>query len=196
MVVGLLAILKAGAAYLPLDPAYPAARLAFMLEDARPSLILTEAGSALPSGPPRLVIDETEAAELSDRNPTDTDRRVPLGVDHPAYVIYTSGSTGTPKGVVVTHRGIAALVAVQSRHLGVTAESRVLQFASLSFDGSVWEIVMALANGAEPGAAAGRARSTGQRSGWPWPSNGSRHATLPPTVLATIPLAHDWRSTA
>ena len=117
MVVGLLAILKAGAAYLPLDPAYPAARLAFMLEDARPSLILTEAGSSLPPGPPRLVIDEAEAAEPPERNPTDRDRRAPLRVDHPAYVIYTSGSTGTPKGVVVTHRGIAALAAAHVRHL-------------------------------------------------------------------------------
>src|ERR1700722_17509447 len=187
MVVGLLAILKAGAAYLPLDPTYPAARLAFMVEDARPMLILAEAGSALPpSDAPRLVIDETERGESSD--PTDTDRRTPLSVDHPAYVIYTSGSTGMPKGVVVTHRGIAALAAAQVRHLGVTAESRVLQFASLSFDASLWDIVMALTSGASlvlppldalAGAALGAVLAEQRIT----------HATLPPAVLNTIPLA-------
>jgi amino acid adenylation domain-containing protein len=187
MVLGLLAILKAGAAYLPLDPAYPEPRLAFMFADARPSLILTEAGSALPSGPPRLVIDGAEAGESSDRNPTDTDRRAPLSVDHPAYVIYTSGSTGTPKGVVVTHRDIAALATAQARHLGIRAESRVLQFASLSFDASLWELMMALANGASlilpsPDALGGAAL------GAVLDEQRITHATLPPAVLATIPL--------
>jgi non-ribosomal peptide synthetase component F len=130
-VVGLLAILKAGAAYLPLDPACPTARLAVMLGDARPSLILTEAGSFLPLGPPRLVIDETEAEESCDRNPTDTDRRAQLALDHPACVIHTSGSSGTAKSVVVTHRGIAALAEDQTDRLGLSPRARVAQLASM-----------------------------------------------------------------
>jgi nonribosomal peptide synthetase DhbF len=188
MVVGLLAIMKAGAAYLPLDPAYPAARLAFMLADAKPSLILIEAGSVMPPGPPRLVISEAEAIETEEHNPTDRDRRTPLSVDHPAYVIYTSGSTGTPKGVVVTHRGVAALAASHVQHLGVTAEARILQFASLNFDASIWEMAMALANGAalvlpSPDALSGAAL------GAVIANERVTHATLPPAVLSTLPIA-------
>ena len=186
MVIGLLAILKAGAAYLPLDPGYPAGRLAFMLADAKPSLILSEAGSSLPPGPPRLVI--AEAAESPECNPTDSNRRIPLSVDHPAYLIYTSGSTGTPKGVVVTHRGIAALVEAQTDRLGLSPRARVLQFASLNFDASVWEMVMALASGAalvlpSPDALSGPAL------GAIMSDERVTHATLPPAVLSTLPLA-------
>ena len=188
MVVSLLAILKAGAAYLPLDPAYPAARLAFMLADAKPSLILSEAGSSLPPGPPRLVITEAQAAESPEYNPTDHDRRTSLSVDHPAYVIYTSGSTGTPKGVVVTHAGIAALAEAQTDRLGLSPRARVLQFASLNFDASVWEMVMALASGAalvlpSPDALSGPAL------GAVMSNERVTHATLPPAVLSTLPTA-------
>jgi nonribosomal peptide synthetase DhbF len=186
IVVGLLAILKAGAAYLPLDPAYPAGRLAFMLADAKPSLILTEAGSSLPPGPPRLVIAEAEVAESPECNPTDRDRRTSHSVDHPAYIIYTSGSTGTPKGVVVTHRGIAALAEAQADRLGLSPRARVLQFASLNFDASVWEMVMALAGGSAlvlpssdllsgPGLESVMANER------------VTHATLPPAILSTLP---------
>ncbi|HWX30080.1 MAG TPA: amino acid adenylation domain-containing protein [Steroidobacteraceae bacterium] len=186
MVVGLLAILKAGAAYLPLDQAYPAGRLAFILADARPSLILTEAGSSLPPGPPHLIIGETEAAEAPERNPTDRDRRAPLSIEHPAYIIYTSGSTGTPKGVVVTHRGIAALAASHIRHFGLNVESRVLQFASLNFDASVWEMVMALTSGAALVLASPDALS-GPALGALISNERVTHATLPPAVLSTLP---------
>ncbi len=190
MVVALLAILKAGGAYLPLDPAYPAARLAFMLKDARPALILTEVDSSLPQEPRHLVIAEAEAEALPEHNPTDLDRRTPLQVDHPAYVIYTSGSTGTPKGVVATHRGIAALAEAQTDRLGLSPRARVLQFASLNFDASLWEIVMALASGAglvllPPDALSGPALRTTlveQRIS---------HALLSPTVLATLEPGHD-----
>ena len=187
MIVGLLAILKAGAAYLPLDLAYPAARLALMLDDARPGLILANAETAprLPAGYGYLVIEADGDTADGDTNPTDAQRLSALAVGHPAYVIYTSGSTGRPKGVVVTHAGVAALAAAQVERLGVTAASRVLQFASLNFDASLWEVVMALTSGAAlvlapPEALSGlplRALLAGQRV---------THATLPPAVLATL----------
>ena len=187
MIVGLLAILKAGAAYLPLDLAYPAARLALMLDDARPGVIMASAETAprLPAGYRYLVIEADGDTADGDTNPTDPQRLSALAVGHPAYVIYTSGSTGRPKGVVVTHAGVAALAAAQVERLGVTAASRVLQFASLNFDASLWEVVMALTSGAAlvlapPEALSGpplRALLASQRV---------THATLPPTVLATL----------
>ena len=187
MIVGLLAILKAGAAYLPLDLAYPGARLGLMLDDARPRLILTDAETAsrLPADIPFLVIEADGDTTDGDTNPTDAQRRGALAVGHPAYVIYTSGSTGRPKGVVVTHAGVTALAAAQVERLGVTAASRVLQFASLNFDASLWEVVMALTSGAAlvlapPEALSGpplRALLAGQRV---------THALLPPAVLATL----------
>src|ERR1700689_3620412 len=107
MVVGLMVILKAGAAYLPLDLAYPASRLALMLEDARPGLILADAETQaqLPAGMPYLVIEADGDTTDGDTNPTDAQRLSALSVGHPAYVIYTSGSPGTPKGACNTHRG-------------------------------------------------------------------------------------------
>jgi len=187
MIVGLLAILKAGAAYLPLDLAYPAARLALMLDDAQPGLILTDAETAprLPAGIPHLVIETDSDTADGDTNPTDAQRLSALVAGHPAYVIYTSGSTGRPKGVVVTHAGIAALAAAQVEQLSVTAASRVLQFASLNFDASLWEVAMALTSGAAlvlapPEALSGpplRALLAAQRV---------THATFPPAVLATL----------
>ncbi|WP_268744757.1 non-ribosomal peptide synthetase [Amycolatopsis decaplanina] len=112
VLLAILAVHKAGAAYLPLDPDYPAERLAAMLADARPKVILTE--PELLESLPRtkietlalcaLVTEDRQAHDLTDR-----DRVRPLGPEHPAYVIYTSGSTGTPKGVVVPHRGVVNL---------------------------------------------------------------------------------------
>ncbi|WP_344929845.1 condensation domain-containing protein, partial [Streptosporangium carneum] len=112
LVVALLAVLKAGAAYLPVDPDYPAERIGFMLGDAAPVLTLTtaEQASGLPAGPPPLVLDDSGTVEAlarcSDADVVDADRVVPLSLGHPAYVIYTSGSTGRPKGVVVEHRSL------------------------------------------------------------------------------------------
>ncbi|MBV8281188.1 MAG: amino acid adenylation domain-containing protein, partial [Candidatus Eremiobacteraeota bacterium] len=113
MVVSLLAVLKAGAAYLPLDPDYPPERLAYVLRDAQPACVLTTAQVAarLPDKPPRLLLeDPTTLSALSrslDIDPTDGQRTHPLVPQHPAYVIYTSGSGGQPKGVVIEHRNLA-----------------------------------------------------------------------------------------
>ena len=156
LVTCLLAVLKAGAAYLPLDTDYPSERIAFMLADAAPMLVVTDAPTVgcVPDGSstPRLSLDDpaTVAAlqDSPDTDPTDGDRVQPLWPQHPAYVIYTSGSTGWPKGVVVGHTGVSSMVAAQVERLGVDGHSRVLQFASPGFDASFWELSMALLSGA------------------------------------------------
>ncbi|WP_435608930.1 amino acid adenylation domain-containing protein [Streptomyces sp. C10-9-1] len=156
-----VAVMKAGAAYLPVDPAYPRARITAMLDDTAPLLMLTARAADDPDlAPrvPRLYADaeggspdgeeEPLPGGLSGTGPGDGERPVPLRPEHPAYVIYTSGSTGRPKGVVVTHTGLAGLVAAQRDRLRPAPPSRVLQFASPSFDASVWELTTALLTGA------------------------------------------------
>ncbi|THA26460.1 amino acid adenylation domain-containing protein [Streptomyces sp. RKND-216] len=153
-VVAMLAVLKSGAAYLPLDPSYPAERLRFMLRDARPCCVVTDTAAghddAL-SGAPVLTLDASgTAAELRDASPAplaDADRRAPLLPAHPAYVIYTSGSSGTPKGVVVAHRNAAALVAWGLAEFGPRSLAHTLAATSFSFDVSVAEIFPTLAHG-------------------------------------------------
>nr|UXE44293.1 linear gramicidin synthase subunit D [uncultured bacterium] len=147
LVAALLGILKAGGAYLPLDPAYPPERLAFMLSDSGTRLLLTQ--SALEAALPRhaaqvLCLDpqQPSVAAESEANP-----KSPVAPQNLAYVIYTSGSTGRPKGTQLPHRGLCNVVAAQQRALGIERGSRVLQFASLSFDASVFEVVMALGSG-------------------------------------------------
>lgn len=149
--VAVLAVLKAGAAYVPMDPMYPVDRLEYMLADAKPKYLLTESylrgkwGIADDVGTALLFPREMEAVLAEqDRQAPKTD----VQVDQLAYIIYTSGSTGRPKAVMVPHRGLIniALSAIQTFDL--KRDSRVLQFASLSFDASVWEIFMALLSGA------------------------------------------------
>jgi amino acid adenylation domain-containing protein len=154
MMVAVLAVLKAGAGYLPIDPSYPADRIAFMLEDARPAWLLTTADIAAgrtEAATPQLVLDaeatRTALAAQPERNPTDADRARPLLPDNPAYVIYTSGSTGRPKGVTVSHRAVANLAAWARSDIGAERLSRVLAATSLSFDVSVFEMFGPLVTG-------------------------------------------------
>src|ERR687885_723855 len=147
MVVGLLGILKAGGAYVPLDPAYPPERLVFMVEDAQIRLLLTQARlvESLPKhqGPIVCVDTDREIIELqSEENP-----QCNFTPENLAYVIYTSGSTGKPKGVLVPHSGVSNLATALHRICNVQPNIRILQFASLSFDGSVTELVMTLLAG-------------------------------------------------
>ncbi|MER7004922.1 amino acid adenylation domain-containing protein [Dactylosporangium sp. NPDC000555] len=146
--VAMLAVLKAGGAYLPIDVGYPADRIAFMLGDARPDLVLTTRDAGVPAlhradGPAPLLIDELDA-DCADPGDPAVARRP----DGAAYVIYTSGSTGRPKGVLVTHRGVASMLADQEEGLGLRPGGRVLLYASPSFDASVWEFCAALLTGA------------------------------------------------
>jgi amino acid adenylation domain-containing protein len=152
MIVGLLAILKAGGAYLPLDPSYPKDRLAYMLDDAKPAVLLTQSPllSMLPDsvatmGNAVFCLD-TQAAALA-AYPLDNPAH-PALAGNLAYVIYTSGSTGKPKGVLLQHGGLSNLVEAQVQAFQVRASQRVLQFASFNFDASTSEIFMALSCGA------------------------------------------------
>lgn len=149
MVVGLLGILKAGGAFLPLDPTYPEKRLAFMLEDASPKVVLTQERFAaeIPQDHARVVCLDSEWHLFS--NEPDQNPVASVTGDNLAYVIYTSGSTGQPKGVLITHRAICnrLLWGVKTRQL--EHRDRLLQKASLSFDLSVWECFGPLAAGAQ-----------------------------------------------
>ncbi|MFJ8043304.1 amino acid adenylation domain-containing protein [Kitasatospora sp. NPDC096147] len=179
--VALLAVLKAGAAYLPLDPDYPAARLAHMLDDAAPRLLLTtpELHRRLPA---------TTVAHLYPGTGDDSSAPLPVArPEHPAYVIHTSGSTGRPKGVVVTHRGVAAMAATQRERLRVTPAARVLHLASVSFDAAFWELSMALLSGACLEIDAREALLPGPALADRVREHGITHLTLPPAALAVLP---------
>ncbi|MDL4818704.1 amino acid adenylation domain-containing protein, partial [Actinomadura opuntiae] len=143
-VVALLAVVKAGGAYLPIDPQYPGPRVAFILDDARPVVILTDRATdaVLPqSDIPRLYLDEERAPR---RSPvTDTDRLRPLRPEHLAYVIYTSGSTGVPKGVAITQCNVADL----ALHGWPEPGGRTMLLSSISFDASAFETWPALMAG-------------------------------------------------
>ncbi|HEX8904103.1 MAG TPA: condensation domain-containing protein, partial [Longimicrobiaceae bacterium] len=140
MTVALLGILKAGAAYVPLDPAYPAERLAFMLADSGARLLLTQGALAdrLPAGTARVVRLDADASAIALHAPGRP--RVSVWPDHLAYVIYTSGSTGRPKGVAMPHRPLVNLLAWQRRDWRAPAAAVTLQFAPLGFDVSFQEI--------------------------------------------------------
>lgn len=150
MIIALLGILKAGGAYVPLDPDYPAERLAFMLEDCGARKLVTEESlraslPPLPVGCDVIYLDR-DASDLAAER--DDEPRSDVGLSHLAYAIYTSGSTGRPKAALVTHRGLLNLALSEKHLFGIGPQSRVLQFASLSFDTSISEIAMALCSGA------------------------------------------------
>lgn len=147
----LIAIHKAGAAYLPLDPEAPPARLALTLEDAQPALLLTTSAIAgrLPvNGLPCLFLDRTNTAAAPARNPVDADRKRPLSGADTAYVIYTSGSTGRPKGVVVPHRGLTNFLGAMRDALRVTADDRLVAVTTIAFDIAALELYLPLTLGA------------------------------------------------
>jgi amino acid adenylation domain-containing protein len=188
MVVSLLAALKAGAAYVPLDPGLPAERLAYMLDDSGVPLVLVQAAllGTVPAceGVRVLAVDalaERLAAEPAE-NPA-----VGAGPDSLAYVIYTSGSTGRPKGVMVPHRGVANLAYALARRFGIDGTSRVLQFASLSFDAAVAELFDALLAGATLVLASREELLPGPGLLETLRRGRVTVATLPPSVLAMLP---------
>nr|QEO74557.1 AMP-dependent synthetase and ligase [uncultured bacterium] len=164
MVVALLAVMKAGAAYLPLDPEYPAERVAFVLGDAHPACVLTTgaAASRLPQGHRRLLLDETELIE-SLRRQTAAD---PAGLASPAglaYLIYTSGSTGRPKGVCVSHRACVNFLSSIGSDVDFRQDDVLLAITSLSFDIAVLELYLPLLCGATAVVASREDASDGRR---------------------------------
>ncbi|MFF4036986.1 amino acid adenylation domain-containing protein [Streptomyces sp. NPDC001816] len=163
LVVAMLGVLKAGAAYLPIDTEYPEERVRFMIEDAKPSYVVTLQATAarLPADAPLLVLDDAATQEeltahpAWSHDPTDIERTGPLTPAHPAYVIYTSGSTGTPKGVAVPHHSITNFITVHRESVFACAadpsDSRPLRVAlttSISFD-AVWDQLSCLLEGHE-----------------------------------------------
>ncbi|MBV9788631.1 MAG: amino acid adenylation domain-containing protein, partial [Chloroflexi bacterium] len=148
MLVGLLGVLKAGAAYVPLDPAYPQERIALMLRDAEIGVLLTQEHLAerVPQAAMQIVrldADWRRIAQIPSHNPDSA-----ISATNLAYVMYTSGSTGTPKGVMIPHQSLVNYVQSAQAAYGINADDRILQFASLSFDTSAEEIYLALASGA------------------------------------------------
>ncbi|WP_189176678.1 non-ribosomal peptide synthetase [Streptomyces lasiicapitis] len=194
MLTAILAVTKAGAAWVPVDPEYPASRIAGLLASAGPLLALTTHAIApgLPADVETIILDSPGTAELLTRNPAhdvdDAERSTPLMPDHAAYVIHTSGSTGAPKGVVVSHRGLASLAADHIERFAITEGDGVLQFASFQFDCSVGDIVMALVSGS---ALIIRPQNclSGHQLGELIERTGATHVTIPPQVLAALPPA-------
>ncbi|AVT28964.1 non-ribosomal peptide synthetase [Plantactinospora sp. BC1] len=189
MIVAEVAVLKAGGAYLPVDQDYPAERIGFMLADARPVCLVstTELVGELPETPglPRLLLDELTGTDQVDVGPTEA--MPALAPENAAYVIYTSGSTGRPKGVVVSHAGVAKLVATQSARLGVGPQSRVLQFASPSFDVAFWDLCLGLLSGGRLVVVPAERRVPGPALTEYAHRHGVTFMILPPALLAAMP---------
>ncbi|KAF9348047.1 hypothetical protein BGX26_000500 [Mortierella sp. AD094] len=183
MIIGLLAVLKAGGAYVPLDPTFASERLRDNLVDASPSILLADnsgiealQSSALQS---IKIVDPNMLLEVTSSNPVVPDLRP----HHLAYMIYTSGSTGKPKGVMIEHRGVTNLAMSRPSVWGVNSSSKVLQFISFSFDGSVHEMWSALCFGGSLHVVSDRVRRD-QSQLWSYlETHTITQATLTPTVL-------------
>ncbi|MFI1409865.1 amino acid adenylation domain-containing protein [Streptomyces sp. NPDC020707] len=183
LVVSALAVVRAGAAWLPLDPTYPAERISYMVRDSGAALLVAHEPSAEWLG--ALDIPLTDPA---DDIPATAFTPVPRpDPDTAAYVIYTSGSTGRPKGVTLAHRGLANFVEAQHRIFSLRAGHRVLQFASPSFDAFVFELTMALCSGATLVMPPRRDILYGPDLGEFLARTRITHIMLPPSVLAMVP---------
>jgi amino acid adenylation domain-containing protein len=151
LVIALLAVMKTGAAYIPLDPGYPSQRLNYQIEDAGLALLITHtsiAESLAGEQPPRLLIDTaSESIQRLPDKPLTPDPTLDAGPDDPAYLIYTSGSTGQPKGVAVPHRAAVNFLSSMAREPGFTAQDRMLAVTTPSFDIAVLELFLPLGTG-------------------------------------------------
>jgi syringomycin synthetase protein SyrE len=193
MIVAMLAVLKAGAAYVPVDPTYPQDRIDHMLGDAQPMAVITstrvQAQAAAPArfgSLPSLLLDDAQGPWLNqpDEDLGDLPGLNPASL---AYVIYTSGSTGLPKGVMVSHACVSNIAVTQQEVLGLSASSRVLQFASMSFDASVWECTMAWGAGATLVLADKEDLLPGTPLQGILRDQRITHATLPPVAVSMMP---------
>ncbi|MCD0449115.1 amino acid adenylation domain-containing protein [Actinocorallia sp. API 0066] len=186
LVVALLGVMKAGAAYLPLDLDHPADRVAYMVADAGARLAVSVGALADTLPLPALALDDpATAAELAAQDPADLPTDFPL--DRAAYVIYTSGSTGRPKGVVLSHDGVGSLMATAVERIGITADSRVAQFASVGFDVTVWDLVMSLCVGGTAIVVPTERRVAGPELTGYLAEHRATHMILPPSLVAALP---------
>ncbi len=182
-VIGFIAIAKVGGCYVPLDPGYPSARLQYMVNDASPVVLMTEDGKCQLDLPAGCQVVTMKAPVI---DPSHEDPGLNLSSDLAAYMIYTSGTTGQPKGAVLAHRGLNNLARWQQQTLEVSGNSKILQFASLSFDASIWEICMALSNGATLYLASEDERLPGKPLARTLQDADITHVTLPPSVISSL----------
>jgi amino acid adenylation domain-containing protein len=194
MVLGLLGILKAGGTYVPLDPAYPKERLAYMLEDAKPRILLTQEHlmGRLPPHGSRVICLNAESQGIGpewEQNPAHLSRPHNL-----AYVIYTSGSTGRPKGVEVPHSAVVNLLTSMRREPGLSAEDVFLSLTSLSFDIAALEIFLPLITGARLVVASPEEMADGARLVERMRQTSATAAQATPATWQLIVQA-DWQST-
>ncbi|MFH8993364.1 amino acid adenylation domain-containing protein, partial [Streptomyces sp. NPDC017940] len=190
LLVTMLAVLKAGAAYVPVDLKYPAERIAYVLADAAPAVVITDASvrAVVPGRCQVLVLEDVADAVVSESGAdlVEGERCVSLRPDHPAYVIYTSGSSGRPKGVVVGHAGVVNLARDHIARLGVDGGSRLLQFASPSFDAAVADVWPAWLAGAALVLGSAERLVPGAQLCELIAEFGVTHATLPPATLPVL----------
>ncbi|MFD5430043.1 amino acid adenylation domain-containing protein, partial [Streptomyces sp. NPDC127084] len=188
-VVALLATLKAGGAVMALDPNYPAERIALMLEDGRPELIVTQAGLrdlVAQDSTPVLLLDDPGIMATVLHGGATAPRRVPVSPLSPAFMVYTSGSTGRPKGVVLLNEGLPSLVSSTIARLRVGRGSRLLQMVSMSFDAAVWDVLASLLTGGTLVLAPGD-QPLGSEIARLVGATGVTHMMLPPAVFSSLP---------
>ncbi|WP_338714886.1 amino acid adenylation domain-containing protein [Streptomyces acidiscabies] len=188
-VVAMLATLKAGGVFMALDPDYPAERIALMLEDSRPELIVTQTGLrelVAQDSTPVLLMDDPGITATLLHGAATAPQDVRISPLSPAFMVYTSGSTGRPKGVLLLHEGLPSLVYSTVARLRVGRGSRLLQMVSTSFDAAVWDVLASLLTGATLVLAPGGqplggeiARLVGE--------TGVTHLFLPPAVVSSLP---------
>ncbi|WP_250008421.1 non-ribosomal peptide synthetase [Actinoplanes sp. M2I2] len=186
LIVAEVAVLKAGAAYLPIDPEYPAERIAYLLADAAPVCVLSTAELAPVLNTDAVLLDELDLGREPATAPAPA-----LTAANAAYVIYTSGSTGRPKGVVVSHSGVAKLLATATERLGAGPHSRVLQFASPSFDVAFFDLCNGLLTGGRLVVVPADRRVPGPPLADYAREHGVTFMILPPALLAAMPAGCD-----
>ncbi len=188
MLIGILAILKAGAAYLPLDPHYPRERLIYMLTDSATKIILTNKNQVHQLDflcQQNVICLDTDLAEIEREDSTNlTINTKPTDL---AYIIYTSGSTGQPKGVMIEHKGVINLAEDSRARFNITAQNKNLQFASANFDAAVFEIFITLLNGATLYITEEELRISPDKLVDYLAANQINYALLPPALLRVLP---------
>ncbi len=184
MVVGILGIFKAGGAYVPIDPNYPQSRREFMLADTQVKVVVTQQSLTSLFADIKLICLDTDENinTYSAENPTSS-----VNLDNLAYIIYTSGSTGKPKGVLIEHRGLCNVVAAQIKAFGLRSHNRILQFSSLCFDASIFEMLLAFGVGASLYIPPKKAQLPGRDLVEFLQTNAINTTIISPAVLAVLP---------
>ncbi len=187
LIISVFAILKTGAAFLPIDPTYPEERIKYMLQDSGVSIVLTQSifSGIYSKFNGKVIVLDDNFSQIE--NEPSNNLNIKTYPENLAYVIYTSGTTGKPKGTLLQHKGAVNLAQVQKKAFSVTSESKIFQFASLSFDAFVWETLMALLNGASLNLASQEIITSGEDLVKAFIGLGITTVTLPPSVLSIIP---------